>query len=134
MNSVIKAIKERRSIRAFKPDMPPKEDIEQIVEAGLYAPNGMGMQETITIAITKITIPSTVNFLREMSTNAISVKVKIAQITMAKNAVARPMWSRSVLLIFPLTASARRRKSSSSLIPFHPFLKDGKRGFFREKK
>lgn len=52
MNDIIRAIKERRSIRKFKPDMPAKEDIEQIIEAGLYAANGMGKQATITIAVT----------------------------------------------------------------------------------
>ena len=52
MNEVLKAIRERRSIRAFQEKMPPKEDIQQIVEAGLYAPNGKGRQATITVAIT----------------------------------------------------------------------------------
>ena len=52
MNSVIEAIKERRSIRGFKPDMPKKEDLEQIVEAGLYAANGRGKQATISIVVT----------------------------------------------------------------------------------
>ena len=44
MNEIIKAMEERRSIRKFKPDMPTKEDLEQIIEAGLYAANGMGKQ------------------------------------------------------------------------------------------
>ena len=52
MNEVIKAIKERRSIRKFKADMPKKEDIEQIIEADLYAANGMGRQGTIILAVT----------------------------------------------------------------------------------
>jgi len=52
MNEVIKAMKERRSIRKFKAEMPPKEDLEQIVEAGLYAANGRGRQAVITIAVT----------------------------------------------------------------------------------
>lgn len=52
MNEIIKAIEERRSIRKFKSDMPPKSDIERIVEAGLYAANGMGKQAVITIAVT----------------------------------------------------------------------------------
>ena len=52
MNEIIKAMEERRSIRKFKPDMPAKEDLQQIVEAGLYAANGMGKQATITIAVT----------------------------------------------------------------------------------
>lgn len=52
MNEVIKAMKERRSIRKFKADMPPKADIEQIIDAGLYAPNGVGRQAAITVAVT----------------------------------------------------------------------------------
>lgn len=52
MNEIIKAMKERRSIRKFKPDMPKKEAIDQIVDAGLYAANGMGRQAVITIAVT----------------------------------------------------------------------------------
>ena len=44
VNETIKAIKERRSIRKFKPDMPERESLEQILESGLYAANGMGKQ------------------------------------------------------------------------------------------
>lgn len=52
MNEIIKAMEERRSIRKFRSEMPDKKDIEQIIEAGLYAANGMGQQATITIAVT----------------------------------------------------------------------------------
>lgn len=52
MNEIIQAMLTRRSIRKFKPDMPAKEDISQIIEAGLYAANGKGKQATITIAVT----------------------------------------------------------------------------------
>lgn len=52
MNDILKAMKERRSIRKFKADMPAKRDIEQIIEAGLYAANGMGKQAVITVAVT----------------------------------------------------------------------------------
>ena len=51
MNDIIKAMKERRSVRKFKSDMPDKKDIEQIVEAGLYAANGRGKQAVITVAV-----------------------------------------------------------------------------------
>ena len=51
-NEIIKAMEERRSIRKFKAEMPPMEQIEQIVEAGLYAANARGKQATITVAIT----------------------------------------------------------------------------------
>ena len=52
MNETLKAMKERRSIRKFKPDMPKKEHLEQIVEAGIYAANGRGQQATVTVAVT----------------------------------------------------------------------------------
>lgn len=52
MNDIIKAMKERRSVRKFKSDMPDKKDIEQIVESGLYAANGRGKQAVITVAVT----------------------------------------------------------------------------------
>ena len=52
MNEVLQAIQTRRSIRNFKPDMPRREDIGQIVEAGLYAASGMGRQSSIILAVT----------------------------------------------------------------------------------
>ena len=52
MNEIIKALKIRRSIRSYKPDMVSKKDIEQIIEAGLYAANGRGKQAVIVVAIT----------------------------------------------------------------------------------
>ncbi len=51
-NEIIKAMEERRSIRKFRSEMPPMEQIEQIVEVGLYAANARGKQATITVAIT----------------------------------------------------------------------------------
>lgn len=56
MNEIIRAMEERRSIRKFKPDMPEKKDLEQIIEAGLYAANGMGKQAVITVAVTNKSI------------------------------------------------------------------------------
>ena len=52
MNDIINAIKTRRSIRKFKPDMPKREDIDAIIEAGLYAASGKGSQSPIIIAVT----------------------------------------------------------------------------------
>ena len=52
MNEVIKTLTKRRSVRKFKAEMPSKELIEQIVEAGLYAPNGMGRQSSLILAVT----------------------------------------------------------------------------------
>jgi len=52
MNEIIKAMHERRSIRKFKAQMPRKEDLQQIVEAGLYAASGKGQQAAIIVAVT----------------------------------------------------------------------------------
>ncbi|MBO7703722.1 MAG: nitroreductase [Solobacterium sp.] len=52
MNDIIQAMKDRRSIRGFKDEMPKKEDLEAIIEAGLYAPSGMGKQSPIIVAVT----------------------------------------------------------------------------------
>ena len=52
MNEIIKAMLERRSCRKFKAEMPKKEDLRQIVEAGLFAANGKGGQSAIILVIT----------------------------------------------------------------------------------
>lgn len=63
MNDILKAMKERRSIRKFKSDMPAKEDIAQIIEAGLYAANARGKQATITIAVTNKELRDKLSFI-----------------------------------------------------------------------
>ena len=52
MNEIIQALKERRSCRSYKPDPIPTEILDQILEAGTYAPTGMGRQSPIMIAVT----------------------------------------------------------------------------------
>ena len=53
MNEMLELIKTRRSMRAYQPDMVPQALIDQVVEAGLYAPSGMNRQPVIIIAVTK---------------------------------------------------------------------------------
>ena len=52
MNAVLDAIKARRAIRKFRPDMVEKEKIDAVIEAGLYAASGKGTQSPIIIAVT----------------------------------------------------------------------------------
>lgn len=52
MGETLKTIKERRSVRGFKPDMVPAEIVDQIIEAGTYAATGMNRQSPIIIAVT----------------------------------------------------------------------------------
>ena len=50
--NTLEALTTRRSCRAYKPDAVPPELIDQIVEAGTFAPTGMGRQSPIILAIT----------------------------------------------------------------------------------
>lgn len=52
MNEVIKAMIERRSCKSYKSDMLKIEDIERVIEAGLWAANGRGLQTPVIIAVT----------------------------------------------------------------------------------
>lgn len=51
MNKVLDAMMTRRSIRRYKPDMVPRDVIDQIIQAGTYAATGMGRQSPIIIAV-----------------------------------------------------------------------------------
>jgi len=48
---VLKAIKERRSIRKFKPDAIPESYINELLEAGRLAPSGTNLQPTRYVVI-----------------------------------------------------------------------------------
>lgn len=52
MSDAMQNMLTRRSIRKYKPDMVPREVIEQIVEAGTYAPSGMGKQSSMILVVT----------------------------------------------------------------------------------
>ena len=52
MSETMEVLLNRRSVRSYKPNMVPKEIIEQIVKAGTYAPTGMGKQAPIILAVT----------------------------------------------------------------------------------
>ena len=51
MNEVIKTIKERRSIRSFRNEQITDEQLDGILNAGTYAPSGMGQQASIIVAV-----------------------------------------------------------------------------------
>ncbi len=59
---VFDALLNRRSVRRYKPDLPAREDLEKIAEAGLYAASGKGMQ---TVKIVIVTNPELIQKLRE---------------------------------------------------------------------
>ena len=63
MNEIMKNILTRRSIRGFQEKEIPKEELEQIVQAGLYAPSGHNYQ---TWKFTVVTSKEEIQKLAEM--------------------------------------------------------------------
>ena len=51
MSDTITTLKTRRSFRAFKPEHVEEEKLQAILEAGTYAPTGMGKQSPIILVI-----------------------------------------------------------------------------------
>jgi len=52
MNQVLEAIISRRSCKSFKSDPIPQDIVEQVVQAGLYAPSGGNRQPVKILAVT----------------------------------------------------------------------------------
>ncbi len=52
MTDPIKNMTTRTSVKAYKPEMPPQELIDRIIEAGTFAPTGMNRQSPIIIEVT----------------------------------------------------------------------------------
>lgn len=50
-NDVLKAIKERRSIRRFKADQITDEELKTVLEAGTWAATGHGTQKPFIVAV-----------------------------------------------------------------------------------
>lgn len=52
MSETLKTLEERRSCRAYKPELIEDEKLQAILKAGTYAATGMGRQSPIIIAVT----------------------------------------------------------------------------------
>lgn len=50
-NTVLTALKTRRSIRSYKPDQITDEELLAVLEAGTWAPTGMGFQDPWIVAV-----------------------------------------------------------------------------------
>lgn len=72
MNETIKTLETRRSVRGYNPDkMPADEVINEIVEAGEYAPTGMGMQSPRIVVVTNKAVR---NRLSELNAEVMGTK------------------------------------------------------------
>ena len=63
-NIVLQALKSRRSIRSYKPQQIKDEELNAVLEAGTYAPNGMGRQDSWIVAVQN---PEILSQLRSMN-------------------------------------------------------------------
>ena len=61
MSDLLTKMETRRSIRAFKADMLPREIIDQIITAGTYAASGMNKQTPIIVAVTNKEVRDTLS-------------------------------------------------------------------------
>ena len=50
-NEVIKALKERRSIRSYKPEQITDDELRTVLEAGTWAPTAKGLQDPWIVAV-----------------------------------------------------------------------------------
>jgi nitroreductase len=51
--SILEVLKNRRSIRSYKPDQIKDQELDEILEAGTWAPTGMGSQGVKIVAVQK---------------------------------------------------------------------------------
>ena len=51
MNETLKVLKERRSIRRYKAEQIKNEELNAILEAGTWAPTGMGKQSPVMVVV-----------------------------------------------------------------------------------
>ena len=56
MRETLNDLKTRRSCRNYRPEQVQEEVLQQILEAGTYAPTGMGKQSPIIVAVTNPTV------------------------------------------------------------------------------
>ena len=78
-NDVLKAIKERRSIRRFKADQITDEELKTVLEAGTWAATGHGTQKPFIVAVQNT---ETCAQLRRMNAEVMGVESAIP--TMAR--------------------------------------------------
>lgn len=64
MNETLNTLKTRRSVRAYLPEQVKEEQLQQILEAGTYAPTGMGKQSPIMVVVQD---PDTIAYLSKLN-------------------------------------------------------------------
>ena len=63
-NPILENLKTRRSVRKYLPKQVEQEKLDLILEAGTYAPTGMGMQSPVIVAVQD---PQTIERLAQLN-------------------------------------------------------------------
>ena len=63
-NETLRVLKERRSIRKFRPEQIKPEELDAILEAGTWAPTGMGAQSPVMVVVQD---PEAIAYLSRMN-------------------------------------------------------------------
>ncbi|MBP5190713.1 MAG: nitroreductase [Bacteroidales bacterium] len=63
-NEILKALRSRRSVRAYKPEQITDEELKAVLDAGTYAPTGMNYQDPWIVAVQN---PEIINQLVRMN-------------------------------------------------------------------
>ena len=64
MNETLKVLKERRSVRKYKAEQIRDEELNAILEAGTWAPSGMGLQSAVMVVVQD---PETIAYMSRMN-------------------------------------------------------------------
>ena len=64
MNETLTTLKTRRSIRRYRPEQVRPEVLDAILEAGTYAPSGMGKQSAVMVVVQE---PDTIALLSRLN-------------------------------------------------------------------
>ena len=51
MNETLKTLRERRSVRRYRPEQIKTEELEAILDAGTWAPSAMGKQSAVMVVV-----------------------------------------------------------------------------------
>ena len=70
MNETMQTILSRRSCRSYKPEQIREEDLQQILQAGMYAATGRGLQPVKIVVVQE---PETIAQLRRMNAEIMGV-------------------------------------------------------------
>lgn len=103
MNQIEHLIKERRSIRKYKPDRIAAEDLQAIVRAGIWAPNAMNEQ------LWHFTVVSDANTIEQMN-NATITGIEKSGFPFLQNKITQPEYHTFYHAPTVIVISAKKEK------------------------